>query len=127
TESSNTHAGHRGFGPAGYHDIGKAISNHLRCFADRVGARGACAHRCEVRTLGANINGDVSTGHIRQQHRYKEGGNAAWSAVEQVLGTSFECLDTAHTRADEYTNAFGDGTDIESSVLHCLASRDYRE
>ena len=93
---------------AGDHDVGVAAADDLGAFAQRVAGRGAGARDAEVRALGAGLDGDQASQHIRQHHRHDERADPIRAARVQHHGRVDDGGDAADAAADDHAHPLGD-------------------
>src|SRR5437762_9556910 len=104
-KSGETKFDDRSFGTAGDKNIGVAELNHAPRFADGVIGRRTGGDDAHVRAAQSEFHRDNAAGHVADEHRNGEGGDALRSFVHQHAKLVLERFQSADAAADNHAEA----------------------
>src|SRR5438477_1371968 len=104
-KSGETKFEDRSFGIAGDKNIGVAELNHAPRFADGVIGRRTGGDDAHVRAAQSEFHRDNAAGHVADEHRNGEGGDALRSFVHQHAKLVLERFQSADAAADNHAEA----------------------
>src|SRR6266404_4763676 len=104
-KSGETKFDDRSFGTAGDKNIGVAEFNHAPRFADGVIGRRASGDDAHVRAAQSEFHRDNAAGHVADEHRNGESGDALRPFVHQHAKLVFERFQSADAAADNHAEA----------------------
>src|SRR6266436_6441555 len=104
-KSGETKFDDRSFGTAGDKNIGVAEFNHAPRFTDGVIGRRTGGDDAHVRATQSEFHRDNAAGHVADEHRNGEGGDALRSFVHQHTELVLERFQSADAAADNHAEA----------------------
>src|SRR5205814_312629 len=117
-KSGETKFDDRSFGTAGDKNIGVAEFNHAPRFADGVIGRRASGDDAHVRAAESEFHRDNAAGHVADEHRNGESGDALRSFVHQHAKLVFERFQSADAAADDHADAIAiDLLQVDAAIL----------
>src|SRR5437762_6174480 len=117
-KSGETKFDDRSFGTAGDKNVGVAELNHAPRFADGVIGRRTGGDDAHVRAAQSELHRDNAAGHVADQHRNGESGDALRSFVHQNAELIFQRFQSADAAADDHAEAIAiDLFQIDAAVL----------